>query len=234
MTQGLVAGVQGEPQPRGWWAVPAGCKRLPNWRRRGRPGVMGSGPLCGWMWRSAEQCGLQSQFNEVPKTTGRAVNASGDTAAGRRLSTERIRQGWPCEVHMSPPRGSYPVPQGWPCFQTLGKPASGNRLPATLPPGAPSPLWAGCGLWASQAVGAFEVPAQCTWAQQASASTWLPARPTTCSVRWPTSPATSSCRQGLCSRRLQAGRAEGSPSLGTSRGRVLPFLLMLVGITPKM
>lgn len=33
-------------------------------------------------------CGLQSQFNEVPETTERAVNVSGDTAAGRRLSTE--------------------------------------------------------------------------------------------------------------------------------------------------
>lgn len=137
-----------------------------------------------------------------------------------------------------PLRGSYPVLQGWPCFQTLGKPASEDQLPAILPLGVPPsprpPPWAGCGLWASQAVGAFEVPARCMWAQQSSASTWLLSRPTTCSVRWPTSPAANSCRPGLCSRRPQAGWAEGSPSPGTSRGYVLPFLLMLGGITPKM
>lgn len=82
MTQGLVAGAQGEPRPGGWWAVSAGCKHLPNCRCRGQPGVMGGRPLCGWRWRSAEHCGLQSQFNEVPETMGRALNASGTQQLG--------------------------------------------------------------------------------------------------------------------------------------------------------
>lgn len=89
--------------------------------------------------------------------------------------------------------------------------------------GAPSPPWAVCTPWTSQAVRAFEVPAWCMWGQPSSASPWLPARPATCSVRCPAFPAPSSCDRASApaGSRLLRPR-EGCPSPGTPRG--LPSL----------
>lgn len=136
-----------------------------------------------------ESCvGSRCSLKRSLKPWGWNVNSAGDTATVRSLGD--LSWGDPMQSPWAPLRWLRPTSQGWPCFQRLGNMLLENSFlhPFLLPRAPPSHPWAGCALWASKALRAFEVPAWCIWGWQGSCQHLAVSQAPTCWVRCPAFP----------------------------------------------